>query len=173
MQITRTFLLVWVLAVLGLGIYARDNVAAASIPTNAAFEKLKTLAGTWETKTPEGKSATETVQLMSGDSALMVTMNTADGENMVTMFSPDGDDSVIATHYCAAKNQPRYVLALSKDPNVLAFQFKNITNLSAPEAGHMHGLVIHFKDADHHTEEWTWRENGKESVHAMEFVRKN
>jgi len=169
---TRTYFLVWVLAVLALGIYAVDNVVAGSeAPPNAAFERLKGLAGTWESKTPEGKLATETVQLMSADSAIMVTADAGDRENMVTMFTPDGD-GVIATHYCSTKSQPRYVLVPSKDTNALAFQLKDATNLASPETGHMHGLVIRIKDAGHHTEEWTWRENGKETVHSMEFTRK-
>jgi hypothetical protein len=172
MQMTRTFLLIWVLSVLGLGIYAVDNVSAnANITGAAAFEQLKGLAGTWETKNPEGKTAVETVQVMSAGSAVMMTMDGGNGENMVTMFNPDGD-AVIATHYCAAKNQPRYVLAPTNDPKVLAFEFKDITNLSSPDAGHMRGVVIRIKDAAHHTEEWTWRQNGKDTVHAMEFTRK-
>jgi hypothetical protein len=172
MQMTRTFLLIWVLSALGLGIYAGDNVYAnTNITGGAAFDQLKSLAGTWETTTPEGKLATETVQIMSAGSAVMMTMDGGNGENMVTMFNPDGD-AVIATHYCAAKNQPRYVLAATKDPNVLPFEFKDITNLSSPGAGHMRGVVIRIKDADHHTEEWTWRQNGKDAVHTMDFTRK-
>jgi hypothetical protein len=172
MQMTRTFLLIWVLSALGVGIYAGDNVYAnANITGAAAFDQLKGLAGTWEAKTPESKPAVETVQVMSAGSAVMMTMDGGNGENMVTMFNHDGE-AVIATHYCAAKNQPRYVLAATNDPNVLPFEFKDITNLSSPDAGHMHGLVIRIKDSDHHTEEWTWRQNGKDAVHALEFTRK-
>lgn len=172
MQMTRTFLLIWILSVLGLGIYAVDNVYAnGNVTGDAAFAQLKGLAGTWETKNPEGKPAIETVQVMSAGSAVMVTMDGGNGENMVTMFNPDGD-AVIATHYCAAKNQPRYVLLPSKDPTVLAFEFKDITNLASPDAGYMRAVVIRIKDADHHTEEWTWRQNGKDAVHTMEFTRK-
>ncbi len=173
MQITGTFVLVWVLSVLSLGVFTSDNVrAGAADPANVAFERVKGLAGTWETKTPGGKTAQGTFRVMSAGSAVMLTMDEGSPENMVTMFNPDGDSSVIVTHYCAAKNQPRFVLAESKDPNALRFEFKDITNLASPDAGHMRGLTIRFKDADHHTEEWTWREKGKDMVEAMEFVRK-
>jgi hypothetical protein len=172
MLMTRTFLLIWTLSVLGLGVFAVDNVYANSNVTAAsAFEQLKSLSGTWETKSPEGKTATETVQVISSGSVVMIGMDDGNGENMVTMFHPDGD-SLIATHYCAAKNQPRYVLFPGKDPDVLAFEFKDITNLASPDAGYMSRVVIRVKDADHHTEEWTWREGGKNTVHSMDFTRK-
>ncbi len=171
MQATGTFLLVWVLSVLGLGVFTSDNVLAnAAAPVNVAFERMKSLAGNWEMKAPDGKLITENVEVVSSGSAVMLRMKAPD-EDMVTMFNPDGG-TVIATHYCAANNQPRFVLKQSSEPNVLAFDFKDVTNLSSPDAGHMQGLIIRFKDADHHTEQWTWRENGKDRVEAMEFTRR-
>ncbi len=171
MQATGTFLLVWVLSVLGLGVFTTDNVLAnATPPVNAAFERMKGLAGNWEMKTKDGKAVTESVEVVSSGSAVMLRMKAPD-EDMVTMFHPDGD-TVIATHYCAAKNQPRFVLEPSDDPRALKFGFKDVTNLASPDAGHMQALIIRFKDADHHTEEWTWRENGKDRVEAMEFTRR-
>lgn len=101
----------------------------------------------------------------------MVNMDEGNGMSMITMFNHDGD-SVVATHYCAAKNQPRFVLKPGDDPNVLTFEFKDVTNLASADAGHMRGLVIRFKDADHHTEEWTWREKGKDKVESIELTRK-
>ncbi len=173
MQITGTFLLVWVLSVLSLGVFTSDNVVApSSAPVNVAFERLKGLSGTWEVKSSQGKKVTGTFRVVSAGSAVMLIMDEGSADNMVTMFNLDGDSSVIVTHYCSAKNQPRFVLAESKDPNALVFEFKDITNLASPGAGHMRGLKIRFKDADHHTEEWTWREKGKDMVEAMEFVRK-
>lgn len=172
MLMTRTFLLIWVLSVLGLGIFTGDNVYAnGNITAATAFEQLKDLAGTWETKSPDGKVATESVRVISAGSVVMLGMNEGDGDSMVTMFHPDGD-SLVATHYCAAKNQPRFVWTPGTEAGVLAFDFKDVTNLAKPDAGYMRRVEIRFKDANHHTEEWTWREAGKDTVHAMEFTRK-
>ncbi len=171
MQATGTFLLVWVLSVLGLGVFTSDNVLANSAPpVNVAFERVKSLAGNWEMKTKDGKLVAENIEVVSAGSAVMMRMKAPD-EDMVTMFHPDGD-TVIATHYCAAKNQPRFVLKPSNDPSVLTFDFKDAANLASPDAGHMRGVVIRFKDGDHHTEEWTWHENGKDMVEAMDFTRR-
>lgn len=169
MRMTRTFLLVWMLAILGVGIYAADNAAGKATPANPAFEKLKTLVGTWETKMPDGKTAEMTVRLTGNGSALL--LDAAEGDGMITVIHPDGD-TLMATHYCGAKNQPRYVLAPSSDPNTVAFQFKDVTNLASPDAGHMRGVVFKFTDADHHTEDWTWRDKGKDQVETIAFTRK-
>lgn len=33
-------------------------------------------------------------------------------------------------------------------------------------------VVFHFKDKDHFTQEWTWREDGKDTVDIFQFERK-
>lgn len=169
MRITRTFVLVWMLTMLGVGIYAADNASGKGSPANPAFEKLKTLVGTWETKAPDGKTVATTVRLTGNGSALV--FESAEDDGMITVIYPDGE-GIMATHYCGAGNQPRYVLAPSGDPNTFAFHFKDITNLASPESGHMRGVVFKIVDADHHTEDWTWRENGKEQAHTLAFARK-
>lgn len=168
MKLTRTFLLVWLLWALGVGIYAADNKAETAATNPPAFEKLKSLVGNWEAKTPDGKVATMSVRLTGNGSALL--FDTHEQGDMITVVHPDGAD-VVATHYCGAKNQPRFTVVPSGDPNVITFKFKDITNLSSPEAGHMRGVVFKIVDADHHREEWTWRENGKEQVEAFDLTR--
>jgi hypothetical protein len=91
---------------------------------------------------------------------------------MPTVYHPDGD-RLMATHYCAAKNQPRMVLAPdSASSNTLRFQFLDATNLSSPEAGHMHAVAIEFVDKEHIRQHWTYRDHGKETVDIFDFVRK-
>jgi hypothetical protein len=90
---------------------------------------------------------------------------------MVTMFHLDGP-VLMVTHYCSAGNQPRMVAGPSKDPKVIAFTFKDVTNLSSPTAGHMRGLVLTMVDKDHHTEQWTFRQDGKDQTDTFTFARK-
>jgi hypothetical protein len=47
----------------------------------------------------------------------------------------------------------------------------DVTNLSASDAGHMRKLVVTFGDKDHFTQEWTWREKGKETTVVIHFER--
>jgi hypothetical protein len=171
MKVTRTFLVVWLLVILGIGIYTTDNVLAGTTPapSNPAFDKLKTLVGTWESKTPDGKTASMTVRLTGNGSALVFDMQ--EGGGMITVVHPDGAN-LMATHYCGAGNQPRFVMVPSSDPNVIAFQFKDVTNLASPEAGHMRGVSFKLVDADRHREDWTWIENGKEQVEGFDLTHK-
>jgi hypothetical protein len=90
----------------------------------------------------------------------------------VTMYHPDGDH-LMMTHYCSAHNQPR--MRSQKVPmeikNII-FDLVEVTNLSAPDAGHMKKLALTFVDQDHFTQEWTWREKGKENAVVIRFERK-
>ena len=91
---------------------------------------------------------------------------------MVTMYHPDGDH-LMMTHYCSAHNQPR--MRSQKVPveiKDLVFDLVDVTNLSSPDAGHMKKLVLTFVDQDHFTQEWTWREKGKEGAVVIRFERK-
>jgi len=136
-----------------------------------AFEKMKSLVGEWKGKAADGTPATVTYTLVSDNSALMERLAAGGEPEMVTMYYPDGSHLML-THYCSAHNQPR----MRSDGNLLegkkiAFAFVDITNLSSPDAGYMKGLVLTFEDKDHLTQNWTWREKGKEGTHSFQFAR--
>ena len=140
---------------------------------NDGWQLLKSLAGDWHATTSEGKDMDMSYQLISNGSAVMETMKAADGSPfMVTVYHRDGD-TLLATHYCAAGNQPRMrAKPVAETGNRLVFRFQDITNLSSPEAEHIHDLAITFQDADHVTQEWTGRNKGKDSVTTFRLTRK-
>jgi fibronectin type 3 domain-containing protein len=77
------------------------------------------------------------------------------------------------THYCAAGNQPRMeTIAVTGDQTEFDFSLTGVTNLTSPNSGHMRHLVIQIADQDHFTEQWTWRENGKDRIHTIHFTRR-
>ena len=80
--------------------------------------------------------------------------------------------ALMVTHYCAAGNQPRMVATSTADTKVITFTFKDVTNLASPTAGHMRGLVLTMIDADHHTQQWTFRQDGKDQAVTFTFTRK-
>jgi hypothetical protein len=126
------------------------------VPQTPEWQKLKSLVGQWEGVMEEGgkQLPTKVEVRMTGDgSAIMHVMDKDGPYEMVTMIHPDGK-RVLATHYCAAHNQPRMAMVPSKAPNQIAFQFVDGTNIG-PGEGYMKGVVFTFIDADHHEEAWT------------------
>jgi len=82
-------------------------------------------------------------------------------EDMISMINLD-NDRLLMTHYCSAGNQPRMVATASPDGKTITFDFLDATNLSSPDAGHMHRVIFTFVDANHHTEDWLFIAQGKE-----------
>lgn len=144
----------------------------AGTQSAAAFKKLQALAGDWEGKDDHGMPAKTTFKVAAADTAVIETIAPSGMEEMVTLYSVDGD-GIALVHYCPTNNQPR-MRAVPNAPDVkeLTFAFQSATNLSSPAAGHQHQLVLRFDDADHITETWTWRQNGKDTPMVFHFARK-
>lgn len=143
----------------------------STVPETPEWQKLKTLVGSWEGTMEEGgQSMPATVEVrMTGDgSAIMHVLGKDSPYEMVTMIHPDGK-RLLATHYCAAHNQPRMSLVPSAAANEVAFNFIDGTNI-APGDQHMRGVVFTFIDADHHEERWTSSGSSKPGV--FKFARK-
>lgn len=121
--------------------------------SHAAFEKLKSLQGSWAGKGSEGQPVQVTFRVTSNGSAVMSEIQGA--EDMITMFHLDGD-RVMMTHYCGAGNQPRMVGSFSPDGKTLNFNFLDATNVLPTQPGHMERLALAMIDANHHTEEWSF-----------------
>jgi hypothetical protein len=66
--------------------------------------------------------------MVSGGSVLMDTMDEATPHEMITMIHLDKGE-LLATHYCAAQNQPRMKLTADANPNELKFEFRDGTNI--------------------------------------------
>jgi hypothetical protein len=127
--------------------------------SHAAFEKLKSLQGSWTGKGPEGQSLRVSFRVTSNGSALMSEIEGA--EDMITMFHLDGD-RLMMTHYCGAGNQPRMLGTMSPDGKTVSFNFLDATNVLSTQPGHMEQLVVKMIDPNHHTEEWSFlAEDGK------------
>jgi hypothetical protein len=136
----------------------------SAVAQTPEWQKIKSLAGNWEgVLEVDGKKGPITVEMrVTGDgSAVMHVMAKDTPHEMVTMFHPDGD-RLLATHYCAAHNQPRMALVKAQAPNQIAFEFVDGTNIK-PGDTYMKRLVLTIIDADHHDETWTSVSDGRET----------
>ncbi len=146
--------------------------ARPATKTNPSFEQLKSLAGSWEGKSSEGKAVKATYALVSSGTCVMETLNTPDGADMITMYHMS-DDALMMHHYCAMNNVPHMKALSSKDPKHLEFKFVNATNLEKPTDMHMHGLSMTFQDKDHFSQQWTLRNAGNNQPVTFDFQRTN
>jgi hypothetical protein len=165
--------IVAILLVLGQG--CALNLAGQSAPAAAGFEKLKALAGQWQGTVNEGGKevpVTTSFRVVSAGSALMNDLMRGTPEEMITMFHMDGSE-LMATHYCAAHNQPRFLMVPSANAKVVDFEFKDATNLASPTAPHMVRVKFTFVDANHHVEDWTFLANGQKTTRRFDFHRKS
>jgi hypothetical protein len=61
--------------------------------------------------------------------------------------------------------------SVSPDGKVLTFTYLDATNLATPDAGHMQRMVLTLVDDNHHIEEWTFNDHGKEMKKVFDLRR--
>jgi hypothetical protein len=128
------------------------TAAFAQTDAQKSFDKLKTLAGSWE-GTFEGAPVHVTLRVTSMGNAIVHEMKGSGPEDPITMFYVDGD-RLLLTHYCDAGNRPRMLGTISADGKTINFDFLDVAGSTQP--GHMHHAVFTMTDAEHHTEDWTY-----------------
>jgi hypothetical protein len=149
-----------------------ESTRFVSTPTaaeSAAFDRLKSLAGNWESQGEDGSwHPGSTFTVTSAGSVVREVMMPGKPHEMTNMYHMDGGD-IVATHYCAAGNQPR-MRAHGMNGNTLAFHFDSVTNLKKSDHGVMREMAITFIDNDHFEVAWTnYDVDGKKSDHSPVF----
>jgi len=148
------------------------TAALAQTDAQKAFAAIKNMPSTWEQKMPDGKTLQVNFKVVSGGSAVMSEILGMGKDNMISMFNMDGPNRLLLTHYCSAGNQPRMQASVSPDGKTMTFNFVDATNLATPDAGHMQRMVLTLLDENHHTEEWTFNDHGKELKEIFDLRRK-
>jgi hypothetical protein len=145
--------------------------ALAQTAAQKSFDQLKSLTGAWEGKNTEGTAVQVSFRDIAGGSALMSEIHAHGPENMISMFHLDGPNRLVLTRYCGAGNQPRMQASSSPDGKAVTFDFFDGTNIASPEAGHMQRVVFTVIDANHHTEDWTFQDHGKQTKEFFDLQR--
>jgi hypothetical protein len=109
-------------------------------PAEAAFERLKGLAGTWETLVDRKHRGVATYTVTGGGQVVLEVMG-----GMATAYHLD-KDTLMMTHYCGAGNQPRMkARTIGTDGRHIAFQMYDITNHPNPKTdSYSSALDVHF-----------------------------
>ena len=153
-MLTRTLmptLLICLLAPAAV-VFAQDNppkTASAQSDAKTAFERLKTLTGSWQ-GTVMGMSVNVTIRLASSGTAILHEA-TGDGKrppnHEITMFYVDGD-RLLATHFCDGGNRVRWEGKMSSDGKTIEFSFLDVAG--GTRGGLAKDMVFTLIDADKH-----------------------
>ncbi len=138
------------LSVIAFAVHAGD-APSKTPPTNAGFERMKKLAGTWVEANKDGTPSDKVVSVLkvtAGGSAVQETFFPGDANEMVSLYHLDKGDLVM-THYCMLGNQPRMKADPKSEKNQIHFAFAGGTNLDPAKDMHMHESTITFVDDDH------------------------
>jgi len=147
--------------------------AVAQTDAQKAFAAIKSMPGSWEGKSANGRPLQVIFKVVSGGSAVMSEIMGQGPEDMISMFSLDGPNKLLFTHYCSAGNQPRMQASVSPDGKTITFNFLDATNLKSVDDGHMQRMVLTLIDENHHTEDWTFIDHGKEMKRVFDLRRKS
>jgi hypothetical protein len=133
-------------------VLAQDNppkAAAAQSDAKKAFEKMKTLAGSWQ-GTVMDIPINFTIRAASSGTAILHEGDTSEAgppKHEITMFYVE-EDRLLATHYCDAGNRSRWEGKMSPDGKAIEFSFLDVAG--STRGGYLKDMVLTMIDADHH-----------------------
>lgn len=136
-----------------------------------AFEKMKTLAGSWQ-GTIMGISINVTIRLASSRTAILHEATTGGGrppDHEITMFYVEGD-RLLATHYCDAGNRARFEGKMSPDGKTNEFNFLDVAG--STRGGLLKRMAFTIIDENKHMIDITFiQPDGKPIELRAEFQR--
>lgn len=150
---------------------ASGTSAAGSGPPAVAesFERLKTLAGEWRGRTPQGRDIGVSYRLTAHASALVETWDLGPGRESITIYHMDGTE-LLASHFCPLGNQPRLALKRASG-NRLDFEFRDGSNLDPARDAHQQSFWIEFQGPDAIVRSETYRQGDEEETEAVRYER--
>jgi hypothetical protein len=90
---------------------------------------------------------------------------------MTTVYHLDNGD-LRATHFCAAKNQPRLKASkIDLTKGTITFALVDVTNVPSLAAPFVHGLDVQLSDADHLELTFHFENAGKKSEEHITLKR--
>src|SRR5262245_24031589 len=163
----------WLMAMAASADPSHEHEMMMAKAGSPALERMKQLAGAWESPTPMGKDGGKTTveyQVTAGGSVVAERLAPGTPGEMLTVYYDQGG-KLRMTHYCAMGNHPSMALK-SSDATKLEFDLVP-GSVASPQEGHMHALVISTPSPDKLVQAWTFYEKGKPTgTHTFEFTRK-
>jgi hypothetical protein len=168
--VKKAFAPVAAMALLAAGCAAPGGeLDRGGIDAGAAFARMKTLVGTYETPATEVATSPEvgggvkvSYEVTSGGHTLMEKLDAGGEHEMVSLYFLEGFDLALV-HYCAIGNRPHMRLDRAASTiDDLRFEWDGTaTDIDPAQDPHIHTARFRFKDATHAESEWTFWKEGK------------
>jgi hypothetical protein len=129
--------------------------AAAQSDAKTAFEKMKTLSGSWQ-GTIMNIPINFTIRAVSSGTAILHEGDTSAAgppKHEITMFYLE-NDRLLATHYCDAGNRAHWEGKTSPDGKTIEFSFLEVAG--STRGGYLKDMGLTLTDADHHIVAFTF-----------------
>jgi hypothetical protein len=173
MRTLMSTLLLCLLAPAGV-VFSQENPSksvSAQSDAKTAFEKLKTLAGSWEGSIM-GRTVQVTIRVTSVGSAIMhdaTGQSGGPGNHEITMMYLEGD-RLLMTHYCDAGNRQRLEGKLTPDGKSVDFSLLDV--VGGTQRGFAKRIAFTMIDESHHVVELTFMQPDNKPVDVRaEFKR--
>ncbi|HEY5558363.1 MAG TPA: hypothetical protein VIK49_01410 [Steroidobacteraceae bacterium] len=150
----RTFLSI--ATALAAGLLATAAIAAERPDPKATYDRIQSLAGTWNGRMEDplsGPPVTVRYEVVSGGKAVIEYQNPGQSFEMVTVYYLAAGD-FRATHYCGAGNQPAWRLGKDSTADLVQLEFDGGTGFDPDRDGHVHQGEIRFISTDRIEHRW-------------------
>lgn len=155
-----------------------DDVSHTPPPDNSSAElnRIKTLAGRWESTTSAFGKEDEKVYtkytIVAGGSAVLERFAPGTPYEMSSVYYDNDKGKLTMTHYCLMRNRPTLTLKEAKD-DTLTLNVTKVEGLKNKKDPHMGDITLTFKDADHFSSSCSGQKEGKgdKPPMTMEFTR--
>lgn len=150
----RTFLSIAIACAAGM--LAMAAGAADGPDPKAAYDRIKSLAGSWTGRMEDplsGPSVAVRYEVVSGGRAVIEYQNPGLSFEAVTVYYLAGEE-LRATLYSGAGNQPAYKLGKDSTADLVLLEFDGGTGFDPQQDGHVHQGEIRFISTDRIEHRW-------------------
>jgi hypothetical protein len=117
-----------------------------------------------------GEAAGATFKTIAAGSTVMELYLPGTANEMTIMYHMDGPTTLLANHFCGARNVPQWKFVKSDKPGVIAFANDGGTNINPSVDAYAYAVTYTIIDKDHYAEDQTASIGGKHTTfHSVHY----
>lgn len=142
--------------------------------SSAELDKIKSLAGKWESTTSMFGKKNQKVYteytVTAGGSAVLERIFPGTPHEMVSVYYDDDAGKLSMTHYCLMKNRPHFKL-VNSTPNSLSLDVVKVEGVKSEHDASMGAMTLNIEDKNHFSTTCESRGKDKHDPMTMKYTR--